>query len=58
MEKIHGILMMILLNMLIFDVDNGSSTHTDNQKNNPLVLVEGTNQLLVLMVAIVQQKNM
>ena len=44
--------------MLIFDVDNGLSTHTDNQKNNPLVLGEVTNQLLVLMVAIVQQKSM
>ena len=28
-------------NVVIFDVDNSSSSHTDNDKNNSLVLREG-----------------
>ena len=31
-------------NVVIFGVDNSSSSHTDNQKNNFLILIEGLTQ--------------
>ena len=37
MVQFHVILVMTLLGMLYFDVDNGSSYHTNNRKNNFLV---------------------
>ena len=39
-------------NVIIFGVDNSSSSHTDNQKKNFLVL--GEDHLKVLMIAMVQ----
>ena len=42
-------------NAVILGVGNTSLSHTDNQKNKFLVSVE--NQLMVLMVALVQQKK-
>ena len=48
MGKAHGILIMTLLDffsdsLIIFSVDNSLSSHTDNRKNNLLVLGEGPN---------------
>ena len=40
MEEVNGILVMALL-VIIFAVDNASSSHTDNQKNDFLVLGKG-----------------
>ena len=42
MERVHKVLVMSLLEMLISDIDNTSSSHTDNQRNNILVLGEGS----------------
>ena len=39
MEKVHGVL-VIARNVVIFGADNGSSSHTNNQKRNFLVLGE------------------
>ena len=45
MEKVHGVLVMTLLEILyFFGVDNNSSSHTDNWKNNFLALGEGPTQ--------------
>ena len=41
MEKMNGVLAMTMLE--IFGVDNSSSFHADNLKNNFLVLGEGDN---------------
>ena len=42
MEKVHGVFGNdFARNVVIFGVDNSSSSHTDNQKNNFLVLDEG-----------------
>ena len=38
MEKVRGVLVMTIIT---FGVDNSSSFHTDNRKNNFLVLGEG-----------------
>ena len=38
---VHGILVMALLRMFRFLIDNSSSSHVDNCKNNFLVLSEG-----------------
>ena len=41
MKQVNGVLIMAFLrNVLIFDVDNNSSCHTDNQKNDFLILDE------------------
>ena len=48
MEKVHGVLVMTLLEML-FSVDNSSSSHNDNCKNN-LLLFLVKDQLMVLMI--------
>ena len=37
----YGITFGIILILIIFDVDNSSSFHSDNRKNNFLVLGEG-----------------
>ena len=37
----YGVLLKFLRNVKIFGVDNGSSSHSDNCKNNFLVLGEG-----------------
>ena len=37
----YGITFGIFLILIIFDVDNSSSSHSDNRKNNLLVLGEG-----------------
>ena len=42
-------------NVVIFDGDNSSSSHSDNLKNNFLVLGEG--KLLELMEALVHQRK-
>ena len=45
MEKVHGVLLMTMLKMfIIFSVDNSSTSHTNNRKNNILVLREGPPQ--------------
>ena len=44
-----------MLEMYFFGVDNSSSHHIDNLKNNFLVLGEGPTK--VLMVILVQQKK-
>ena len=45
MEKVHEVLIMPLLEMLFFfGVDNSSSSHTDNRKNNLFVLGERPTQ--------------
>ena len=41
MEKVCGVLVMALLEVIIFGADNTSSSHTDNQKNNFLILRDG-----------------
>ena len=43
MEKVHGILLATLLEIYVVDfgVDNSLPSHTDNRKNNILVLGEG-----------------
>ena len=41
MENVGEILVMTLLGILNFGVDNSSSSHTDNRKNTFLVLDEG-----------------
>ena len=40
MEKVHSFSNDFARNAVIFDVDNSLSSHTDNQKNNFLVLGE------------------
>ena len=40
MEKMSGILVMNLPRLVIFGVDNSSSSHTDNCKDDILMLVE------------------
>ena len=42
-------------NVLILEIDNSSSSHTYNRKNNFLVLVQ--EDILVLMEALVHQKK-
>ena len=45
MEKVHGVLLMTMLKMfIIFSVDNSSTSHTNNRKNNIFVLREGPPQ--------------
>ena len=48
-------------NVVIFGVDNISSSHTDNQKNNFLVLVEGptdiNDQMILILTLIMQRQN-
>ena len=44
-------------NVAIFSIDNSSSYHTDNRKNIFLVLGKGKDQLMVLIIALVQQKK-
>ena len=44
-------------NVAIFSIDNSSSYHTDNRKNIFLVLGKGKDQLVVLIIALVQQKK-
>ena len=44
MEKVSGVLVMTLLEMLIFGVDNSLSSHVDNRKNNFLGSGEGSTQ--------------
>ena len=45
MEKVHGVLLMTMLKMfIIFSVDNSSTSHTNNRKNDILVLREGPPQ--------------
>ena len=42
MEKVSGVLVTIMQkNVVIFGVDNSSSSHTDNQKNGFLILGDG-----------------
>ena len=43
MEQVRGILVMTLItmNVVIFGVDNSLSSHTDNIKNNFLILDKG-----------------
>ena len=43
MEQVRGILVMTLItmNVVIFGVDNSLSSHTDNIKNNFLILAKG-----------------
>ena len=38
--QVHGALLMTLLEMLIIGVDNSSSSHSDNCKNNFILLSE------------------
>ena len=48
-------------NVVIFGVDNIWSSHTDNQKNNFLVLVEGStdiNDQMILILTLVMQRQM
>ena len=40
MEKVHSFSNDFARNAVIFDVDNSLPSHTDNQKNNFLVLGE------------------
>ena len=48
-------------NVVIFGVDNISSSHTDNQKNNFLVLVEGptdiNDQMILILTLVMQRQN-
>ena len=44
MEKIHGVLIITLIKVVIFGVDNSSSSHANNWKNNFLVVGEGFTQ--------------
>ena len=55
MENVFLVLIMAMLEMYIFGVDNSSSHHIDNLKNNFLVLGEGPTK--VLMVILLQQKK-
>ena len=42
MEKVNGVLAMTMLEIvIIFGVDNSSSSHADNLQNNFLMLGEG-----------------
>ena len=41
MEKVHGVLVITVKNVIIFGVDNSSSSHTDNRNNNFSMLGEG-----------------
>ena len=53
MEKVQGVLVMTLLEILyFFGVDNNSASHTDNWKNNFLALGEGPTQ--GIKIAVVQ----
>ena len=38
--QVHGLLMMTLINVIIFGVDNNSSTNVENRSYNLLVLLE------------------
>ena len=38
MEKVHGVLMITLKCYNIWGVDSSSSSHTDNLKNNFLII--------------------
>ena len=40
--EVHGVLKMTFLKLVIIGVDNSSSSHSDNGKNNFLILGNGT----------------
>ena len=54
MEKVNGVFVLTTLN-IIFGVSNSSSSHTDNLKNDFLILGEGPT--FILMEALVHYKK-
>ena len=54
MEKVNGVVVLTTLN-IIFGVSNSSSSHTDNLKNDFLILGEGPT--FILMEALVHYKK-